>query len=178
MKAKSFTKRSIKNTHDLVTDLGTRYLLDWTKKELNRYSNVPVVIQIGDYGFLIGRFKITGITKQCWQVIQSDNKLIHNFTTKINAIVYCLYEVSNKHTQANELLDLDLKIGKLDNDIVQYKYSIDNTKQKFKAEIIQNRYIAAVYQQKSLHNILKKTLNLAKYNNFGNTNYEINRNGR
>lgn len=73
MKAKSYTNKSIKNTHKLVANLGTRYLIDWTKKELNKYINKPVVIQIGDYGFLVGRFKIVGIEKNCWRVLQLDD---------------------------------------------------------------------------------------------------------
>jgi hypothetical protein len=57
----------------------------------------------------------------------------------------------------------------LDKDIEFYKYTIKNTKNEFKVEIALNRYSDAKMQRRSVYNILKKTLNSAKYLKFGNT---------
>ena len=69
--------------------------------------------------------------------------------------------------EARDILDLDRQLGKLDNDIAFYKYTIENTKSQFKNEIVLNRYIDAKLQRRYVLNILKKTLILTKYLNFG-----------
>lgn len=178
MKAKSFTRKKSNKTKNKITDLATRYLVQWTKKELQKFITEPVVIQTSDHGFLVGKFKVVGQAKYCWTVEQADNKLVHDFISKANAILYCLYEVSGRYKLAKELLDLDTKLGKLENDISQYKNTLSISKDRFKLDLALNRYSEAKSLQKSYNDILKKTLKSAKYFNFGNIHYEIDGNGR
>jgi len=168
MKAKSFTKKRLNNKEKKLVNLATSYLIDWTKKELGKYINEPVVIPYGDHGFLIGKFQVKGIAKNCWAVERLDGKVIHNFISKANAVLYCLCEVSNNYNSARELLVLDDKIGRLENDMLQYQRILLNSKDTFKTQLIYNRYIDARYQHRANTDILKKTLKLAKYSKFGN----------
>lgn len=167
MKAKLHSRKKLSKKENRLVDHAANYIIDWTKKELRKFVNQPVVIQIGDYGFCVGKYTITGKSKKSW-VVHSDNKLVHDFTSKTNAILYCLCETNNSYNSAKELLDLDSKIGRLENDLEQYKYWLTTTKDRFKTELYLNRYLDAKYQYQTQNDILKKTLKMAKYIKFGN----------
>lgn len=151
---------------DAFVDFSTKYLKDWTKQELKKYLNEPVVIPVGDYGFLVGPYRINGQSSSCWRVEQQDGTILHDFVSKSNAILYCIKLMKN-YAAAAELLELDRKLGKLDNDMAFYKHTIDYTKNGFKNTIALNRYMDAKLQRRAVLNILKKTLISAKYLNFG-----------
>jgi hypothetical protein len=74
-----------------------------------------------------------------------------------------------KYGIAQELLNLDRKIGYLESDIVNYgNFLTKKTKDDFKYTVMLNRYVDAKMKKKALNKILKKTINAAKYINFGN----------
>jgi len=168
MKAKLHSRKKLSKKENRLVDHAANYIINWTKKELRKFVNQPVVIQIGDYGFCVGKYTITGKSKKSWAVHNND-QFIHDFTSKTNAILYCLCETTNSYSSAKELLDLDSKIGRLENDLEQYKHCLTTTKDKFKIELFLNRYLDAKYQYKAQNDILKKTLKSAKYLKFGNT---------
>lgn len=174
MKEKSFSKKQLTETENIFVNFGTKYLLNWTKKELNKYKEEPVVIPIGEYGFLVGKYKVFGLAKNCWKVETLDGNYVNSFVTKKNALLYCLLEVSKKHSLANEILFLDIKLGNLENDILSYNNILIKSKDKLKTNAILHRLIDAKSRYRSYSIFLKKTLNSAKYLNFGNKHYEIN----
>jgi hypothetical protein len=153
--------------HDVFVDFSTKYIKNWTQQELKKYINQPVVIPIGNYGFFVGRYRIQGTAKNCWSVKQLDGKHVHDFVTKLNAILYCVRSMQNKSNYL-DILELDRQLGKLDNDITFYKHTLDHAKSSFKNTIALNRYIDATLQRRAVLNILKKTLISAKYLKFGN----------
>ena len=168
MKGNSLTKKQFNEAKTVFAEFGTKYLINWTKKELKHYRTQPVVIPHGNHGFFIGSYKVTGITKECWAVEQLDYRHIHDFISKQSAILFCLLKVTNRQQMANELLLIDNKLGNLDNDIAQYQHTLQTSKDKLKLGVVLNRYIDAKLQRRAYLNILKKTLNSAKYLNFGN----------
>ena len=167
--AKSYTekKSSFLTAQKTFTDFSVKYINEWTKEELKKYRNEPVVIPQGNYGFLVGSLKITGLNENCWQVEQLDGRYIHSFTSKATAILFCMYMMKNKHSNANEILVLDSKIGNLEQDIQTYDYQMRRTKDTFKYGNLLNRSINAKVQRRSLVKLLQKTLISAKYLNFG-----------
>ena len=148
------------------SDFSIKYIKNWTEQELKKYINEPVVIPVGNHGFLVGPYRITGKNKNCWTVQQQDGRHIHDFVSKANAVLYCLKSIKNK-ADYNDVLELDRQLGKLDNDIAFYQYTINTTKNSFKNTIALNRYIDATLQRRAVLKILKKTLISAKYFNFG-----------
>jgi len=168
MKGKLHTKKEFENAEQVFTNFGTKYLIDWTQQELKKFRTEPVVIPAGNYGFLVGTYKIIGQSNDCWRVEQLDNTWIHSFISKQNAILFCLLEITNKQKMANELLQLDHKLGNLLNDVKIYKHILDKSKDKQKNAIILSRYTDAKAQCKINYEFLKKTLNSAKYLKFGN----------
>ncbi len=167
MKAKLHSRKKLSQKENQLVDHAANYIINWTKKELKKFIDRPVVIQIGDYGFCVGKYTITGKSKKVWTV-HSNNQLIHDFTSKTNAILYCLCETTYSYNSAQELLDLDSKIGRLEKDLEQYKHYLATTKDKFKIDLYLNRYLDTKYQYKAQYDILKKTLKSAKYSKFGN----------
>ncbi|CAB4133337.1 hypothetical protein UFOVP257_142 [uncultured Caudovirales phage] len=167
----STTKRKLELelAQNLVADLGIIYLKNWTEKELKSYRTTPVVIPLGTHGFLVGRYKLTGIHQHCWKVEQIDGRIVHNFVSKINAILYCVNTMKGKYSMAQSILDLDCKIGNLELDIIGYEHTLKSVGKKdaFKYTIALNRCIDAKLKKRALLEILKKTLNSAKYMNFG-----------
>ena len=168
--AKSTTnkKSEFSQAQELFATISTQYIKEWTDKQLKNYVNEPVVIPVGSYGFLVGPYRIQGKNSSCWRVEQQDGKLIHEFISKSNAILYCL-QVMKSYSAAAELLELDRQLGRLDKDMEFYKHTIKNAKNDFKLETALNRYNDAKMQRRAVYNILKKTLISAKYLKFGNT---------
>lgn len=161
------SNKELEKAQRIFADAGSQYLKQWTKKELSKFRTQPVVIPYGKYGFFVGNFIITGLSRDCWQVSWLDNKHVHDFVSKQSAILYCLYEVSSKFVKADEIRILDEKIGRLTNDMLCYESTLKSS-DNFKKTVLLNRYIDAKMQRDSAAKNLKKTLNSAKYLNFGN----------
>jgi hypothetical protein len=168
--AKSTTNRKneLIQAQQAFAIVGTKYIKEWTDKQLKNYKNEPVVIPIGNCGFLVGPYRITNIHSTCWRVEQHHGQCIHDFVSKSNAVLYCLKSMTN-YSAATELLELDRQLGKLERDIDFYEHTIKITKNTFKIETALNRCADAKMQRRSVYNILKKTLISAKYLKFGNT---------
>jgi hypothetical protein len=161
-------KNELDQAQQLFATVGTKYIKEWTDKQLKTYINEPVVIPVGSYGFLIGPYRIQGKNSTCWRVEQQDGRVLHDFVSKTNAILYCIKLMKN-YAAAAELLELDRQLGRLDRDIEFYQHTIKNAKNDFKIETALNRCADAKMQRRSVSNILKKTLISAKYLKFGNT---------
>jgi hypothetical protein len=161
-------KNELDQAQELFATVGTKYIKEWTDKQLKTYINEPVVIPVGSYGFLIGPYTIQGKNSTCWRVEQQDGRVLHDFVSKINAILYCIKSMKN-YSAARELLELDRQLGKLDRDIEFYQHTIKNAKSDFRIETALNRCADARMQRRAVSNILKKTLISAKYLKFGNT---------
>ena len=161
-------KNELSRAQQVFATVGTKYIKEWTDNQLKKYVNEPVVIPIGDYGFLVGPYRIQCLSSNCWSVMQQDGKVLHNFISKSNAVLFSLKSMTNFNA-ANELLELDRQLGKLDKDIEFYEYTIKHTKNPFKIQTALNRCTNAKMQRRSVSYILKKTLISAKYLKFGNT---------
>ena len=161
-------KNELDQAQELFATVGTKYIKEWTDKQLKIYVNEPVVIPVGSYGFLIGPYRIQGKNSTCWRVEQQDGRMLHDFVSKTNAILYCIKLMKN-YAAAAELLELDRQLGRLDRDIEFYQHTIKNTKNDFRIETALNRCTDARMQRRAVLNILKKTLISAKYLKFGNT---------
>ena len=161
-------KNELDQAQQLFATVGTKYIKEWTDKQLKTYINEPVVIPVGSYGFLIGPYRIQGKNSTCWRVEQQDERVLHDFVSKTNAILYCIKLMKN-YAAAAELLELDRQLGRLDRDIEFYQHTIKNAKNDFKIETALNRCTDARMQRRAVLNILKKTLISAKYLKFGNT---------
>jgi hypothetical protein len=53
-------KLEFKQAQDLFATVSTKYIKEWTDKQLKNYANEPVVIPVGSYGFLVGPYRIQG----------------------------------------------------------------------------------------------------------------------
>lgn len=163
-------RKEFKQAQIEFTNFGVQSIKNWTKQELKNYKSKPVIIPIGDYGFLIGPYKVIGKSKDCWEVSNGDKK-IADFSKKATAVLFGLFNINRQYSRATELLELDSKLGRVLTDIKIYENLLNNPRFKqdnLKYSIMLNRYIDAKMHRRSYENILKKTINSAKYINFGN----------
>ena len=170
---KSITKKQVEfeKAQSAFVEFGATYLKYWTKQELSRYKTEPVVIPSGDHGFFVGTYTIRKVSKDCWRVTSDDGRSVHDFIDKSASILYCLLTVVHRFRQAAELLEIDTKLGRLDNDIQHYEHSLGLSKKKndsTKSDILLNKYIDAKAKRRVYQDILKKTIKSAKYIKFGN----------
>lgn len=169
-KSISGKKSNFKHVQNEFVNLSVTFIKDWTHKELKKFRTQPVVIPVGDYGFFIGPYNVQGISPDCWEVKQFDDTKIGDFINKKAAIIFCVYSTLKKYNKANEILNLDLTLGRIDKNLQYYEKTLKNAKIKrndLKYSIWLNRYIDAKMQRRTYENILKKTINSAKYMNFG-----------
>jgi len=162
--------REFNKAQTTFSEFGVKYVKTWTKKELKKYLTQPIVIPYGDYGFFVGPYEINGINKECWRVTQKDGKIIGDFYNKAAAIAYCMCNVDQKYSKAEEIYFIDSMLGKLSNDLLFYENSLqhsEKSKNKLKEYITLNRYTEAKFKRKEFLNLLKKTLISAKYMKFG-----------
>lgn len=177
-RAKSFTKRKPKFYDKLgfteaqvetVARMTTEYLKYWTDQELKRLAieeNVPVCLSVGNNGYIVGKFHVEKLHGDCWRVYDQNKELVHDFGHKLSAIFYCLSDHKNKHSLANQILQRDNEVCKLQSDVDNYMYTIRISRKKndyFKVDLANNRYIQATIQLKQASEELEKTLNTAKY---------------
>jgi|AntAceMinimDraft_11_1070367.scaffolds.fasta_scaffold00858_9 hypothetical protein len=173
-KARLSTKQEKALLTDIVLNMGVAYIKRFTNKELNKFKNKPVVIPVGNYRFFIGPYEVKGIHKDCWEVTR-DGQYIHNFLSKLNAMLYCIGCTRDQYQQSCEIKKWDSRLGNLTTDLVYYARHIKIEQGRGdidKKEMFTNRYIDAKLQQEHAIINLQKTINSAKYNNFRNMNNE------
>ena len=152
-----------------AADLTTRYLKEWTDRELQNLvinEKLPVCLPLGNRGFLIGRYRMYPVGKHTWRVLDNNQEFVHDFSRKLSAVFYCLTTQLNKLNLAREILTADTAVGKLELDQDYYMYSIKNYTKKqdfFRVDLAKLRYIQAQHQLRFANQELEKTINTAKY---------------
>lgn len=167
---KSISTKEFKLVQQAITDIGIKHLQNWTNKQLSNYTTKPVVIPYGNHGFLIGIYKVIKISPTCYRVQQSDDTIIGDFFSKNNAVFYCLESVSNRHSSAENVRNMDVVLGNLDTDIEYYQHFMRKVAKNnpFKYGLLLNRCIDAKIKRREILEILKKTVNMNKYLKLGN----------
>jgi hypothetical protein len=169
-KSKIYTKLGFTETQiDIAAEATTRYLKEWTNKELQHLvinKNIPVCVPIGTHGFLVGRFKVSQINNNCWQVtdLNGDNKKL--FCRKLSAIYFALAEHLKSYNLSYRLYKADSVVNKLetDQDFYRNTMKVNSEKQNyFKADLAKIRYLNAKIMLKFAVDELEKTINIAKY---------------
>lgn len=159
------TKQVIDHAVKITTD----YLKNWTTKEIKRLAlqeNVPVFLPIGNHGYFIGRFRLNLLEANCYEVLDHNNELIHQFCRKQSAIFYCIARQANKSQIADKLLKIDVNVGKLESDRKYYEIArIKSSKKKdyFKVDLLTARSFDTELKLNEAIQELEKTINIAKY---------------
>jgi hypothetical protein len=149
-------------------EVTARYISHWTEQETHKISvtnNMPYIWPIEGVGFIIGHYRVLN-NQGVWQVRDSDNVLIHNFTEKLSAVFYVLCELTKRYKLSQNLLLSDTNVNRLRNDIVHYEASIKRAKKIKKydnLDIWKARLYDANLQLHSANRELRKSVNSAKY---------------
>ena len=161
--AKSTTKNeSAKETFDIEK------IKRFTQQELDRLasanSDLPFCYQIG-CDILVGRCKIEKINDQCWRVYHQD-KQVFDFFNRKDAIYYCIAIHRNQLKVAQEILECDGILNKLEFDAalfrIRYKSAIAN-RDHWGVDYYSTRYTETMSKIDHIKKEIKKNINLAKY---------------
>jgi hypothetical protein len=154
---------------ETAAEVTTQYLKSWTDKQLQNLvfnENVPVCLPIGNHGFLIGRFKMYKINKDCWRLLDYNGEQVNDFGRKLSAVFYALVTQVNQLPLASKLLTWDTLVAKLEVDQDFYLHTIKSSLQKqdyFRADMAQTRHLNTKMQLAIAVEELEKTINTAKY---------------
>lgn len=144
------------------------YLSQWTEQQIHQLSigqKTPYIWPLGDLGYVVGRYRVLN-DHGVWQLRNSDNQLIQNFTDKLSAVFYTLCYQSQRYTVADSIALADASVLRLRNDIQHYESSVKRAKiakHYDKADIWTARLFDARLQLSNANNQLQKSLSHAKY---------------
>jgi hypothetical protein len=144
------------------------YLSQWTEQQVHQFSigqKTPYIWPLGDLGYVVGRYRVLN-DRGIWQLRNSDNQLIQNFSDKLSAVFYTLCYQSQRYNIADSISLADAAVLRLRNDIQHYESSVKRAKiaKKFdSADIWTARLFDARLQLRDANNQLQKSLSHAKY---------------
>lgn len=164
-----------KSKVDQAVQYAVKHVKSWTREELRKIlsakpikNELPLIIQMGDHGYIIGLYAIKH-ENNLWHMIYrySDEELV--FANKHAAIFYAVCNQSNRTLIADQIKNYDEDINRL---IVEVDRLNQRLKQAIKRknsvniDLYRSRYEHAVAQLKSRQFRLEKTLKSAKYMNY------------
>jgi hypothetical protein len=152
-----------------------RHVKNWTRKELKKFLSIPrsrhdlpLIIKIGNYGYIIGNYAIKQVD-DCWHMIYnySDNTMV--FVNKRAAIFYAVCSQVGRNTLADEIKNCDEDINRFIIEVDRLKLRLQQAikrKNSTNIDIYRSCYDQAQAQLKARQFRLEKTLKLAKYVNY------------
>lgn len=149
-----------------LTEFNLEKIKRFTEQELSNLSgsDLPFCYQLGT-DVLVGKNKITKIDNKTWRVFAQNNQTF-DFYTRKNAIFYCIALHQNQIIVANNIMENDSLLNRLEFEAVLYRhrYKKANLKQdEWGAEYYSNKYTEVQHRLEQVKKDLQKTLNLAKY---------------
>lgn len=164
-----------KSKVDQAVQYAVKHVKSWTREELRKILSLkpiknerPLIIQIGEHGYIIGRYAIKH-ENNLWHMIYcySDEEFV--FTNKHAAIFYAVCYQSNRILIADQIKNYNEDINRL---IVEVDRLNQRLKQAIKRknsvniDLYCSRYEHALAQLKIRRFQLEKTLKSAKYMNY------------
>jgi hypothetical protein len=127
--ARPTTEKKFDNLQTALAELGiereiadaTSKLRHWTNRELVDLSvrkNLPVAFPISN-GIRIGLFKVKFDSDHACLVYDNHESLIQQFSSKINAVLFCVHTIKKEYIAAKRIRDLDLERQKNQIDIAR-----------------------------------------------------------
>jgi hypothetical protein len=152
-----------------------KHVKSWTREELKKLLNtprsrqdLPLIIQIGNHGYIIGNYAIKQVHDR-WHMIYnySDDTLV--FANKHAAIFYAVCNQIGRTAMADEIKNCDEDINRLIVEVDRLKLRLQQAikrKNSMNIDLYRSRYEQALAQLKTRQFRLEKTLKSAKYINY------------
>jgi hypothetical protein len=150
----------------VVEELFATYLTVWSQQEIQRLVSTGTLLVLpANGGLRVGHFLIR---KQAdvWEVNSERNDHALNFSSKISAVFYCLYECRRQFQKSNELYLQDTMVQKLDHDSRLYRHKYKRAcenKNFFAKDLWEARTSDVVPRLEAAQEELQKIINSAKY---------------
>lgn len=138
----------------------------FTEKELAKLADaeMPFCYQIGS-DILVGRSKVMKIDAKTWRVFVN-NQYIFDFFYRKDAIFYCIAVHQHQYKIAEQILENDSLLNKLEFEAVLYRHRYKKANEKgdeWAVEYFSNKYNEIQHRIEQVKKELQKSLNLAKY---------------
>lgn len=159
-------------TIEKIIDTSVDYIKNWsTKQALELASNVktgeaPLIVEIGDRGFLIGNYVLLRDGKFKWKLCYRYSNFEKIFSNKKAGLIAAVYYQTGKSNLADKIYDDDNLVNSIYSKVKFYEYRINQTKRAMnydRMDFYKVRYDEYVLKLSSAKNLLEKKLNLAKY---------------
>lgn len=151
-----------------------KYIKQWSEKELEvLFQNkkisdkTPLIIELGDRGYLIGDYILLKMPADRWQLRYKYSNLQRFFDNKKSGFMFAIYYQTGKMKLADSIYLSDLEVSRLTDKVNFFKSrSLQARKKKDfdKFEIYQTRLIEYSMRLQNAKVLLEKNLFLAKYN--------------
>lgn len=145
------------------TNSNLERVADWTKKELEelqRNTKLPICVPLQSGDYLVATYKVEKISSVCWRVEELE------FVDKRSAIFYCALMHLARVNDANELYEIDYKVGKLDLDKSAFRVRLDKAHESgdsFKIDLYSSRFDETKQKLVQAKQELEKSISRAKY---------------
>lgn len=138
----------------------------FTEKELAKLNQgeLPFCYQIGN-DVLVGQHKVVKVNDTCWSVWQSSTHIFDFFTRK-DAIFYCIALHRKQYKVAQDILNHDSQLGKLEFEAILYRRRYKQANERndsWGSDYYSNKYTEVMHRIAHTKQELKKSLDLAKY---------------
>jgi hypothetical protein len=152
----------------VAEEVVSAYLSWWAGQEVQRLINKGTLLVIpadSGTGYRIGHFKTTK-EGEWWRVISDRHSTELQFSSKISAVFYCLFECKNLLHKSQELLSHDTMVRQLDNDSRLYRHKYKRAcelKNSFAQDLWLARSSDVNPRLTAAQEELQKLINSAKY---------------
>lgn len=164
----------MENQLNTAIDQAVEYVDQWKRKELFSFAinppksdTIPVCIPIGKNTYVIGSF---GLKKNdtVWTVTSADRRVNYNFMTRSSAVVYSICVQTGRKKLAQDILDRNNDLFRLQNRLVEFQYLQAKAQKKKDKDYWRLDYYTIMAESAEFaiidaKNQLEKSLNLAKY---------------
>lgn len=167
-KLQQITKQVEAKTVEAAANIVARYVKTWAKSEVDRIisaGNVPVIAPIKG-GFQVNRHKLIKTENNYWKLSNAYNETLHLFIDRRSAIIYSILYQQKYFKSADEVLDKDARLRKLDADFQHYDSNMRRAakrKDYLAVDVLSSRYYDTKEMLIQAKNDLEKTLRSNKY---------------
>lgn len=168
---KSYTRNGL--AHNLAS-AKFQTVSDWTKKEwdkLSHDSSFPICLKLANGDYRVATFKAQR-TDKAWHVLNAWNEELAEVTSEAAAVVYCVLQHKGKYIEAQQLVDIDTKVTRLQQDRVLFSRRLSSAYEKkdgWQIDLYTSRYkntLAQLYSaQVELNKMLRETKYIKSYRN-------------
>ena len=137
---KKFVKKPSTEVHQAIAAT-TDYIKRWTNRELAKIQQdetATICIPTTD-GYRIGQYRLKTHNNKTCDVLDHNLEFIHRFEDKVSAILYVIYTLKRRYSQADQILTLSTEINKCYADMLSFRWGVEQARKRKDFVAVDNR---------------------------------------